>query len=135
LTPLETVARVKYIIVFLRLFSSYLLTLHRGHLYRHHRIFPCQRCKALFKDQEAVNSHLIQPKGCELKDIQHADGVTAETVEKLRSKKKAQQDQTDTERWKDIYKLLFPNEIVPSPCKSPLSPRLGQLNYSRASSL
>ncbi len=59
----------------------------------------------------------MQPKGCELQDIQYADGVTAEIVEKLRSKKKAQRDQTDAERWKDIYKLLFPNEMIPSPCR------------------
>ncbi|KAF8858161.1 hypothetical protein BDZ45DRAFT_743595 [Acephala macrosclerotiorum] len=72
LTPLETVARVK------------------GHLYRHHRIFPCQRCKELFKDQDAVNLHLKEPKGCELRDVEHADG-------------------------KDIYKLLFPNEMIPNP--------------------
>ncbi|PMD47741.1 hypothetical protein L207DRAFT_576502 [Hyaloscypha variabilis F] len=95
LTPLETIARVK------------------GHLYRHHRIFPCQRCKQLFKDQDEVNSHLNEPKACEHTDAAHADGVTAEIVEKLRSKKIAQR--TELERWQDIYKLLFPEEMIPSP--------------------
>ncbi|PMD34500.1 hypothetical protein L207DRAFT_638973 [Hyaloscypha variabilis F] len=97
LTPQDTVARVK------------------GHLYRHHRISPCQRCKVLFKDQNAVNVHLMQQIACERKDIEHIDGVTTEIFEKLRSKKKAQKDQTEADRWKDIYKSLFPNEMVPSP--------------------
>ncbi|KAG4436548.1 hypothetical protein IFR05_007986 [Cadophora sp. M221] len=97
LTPQDTVARVK------------------GHLYRHHRIFPCQRCKALFKDQDAVNLHLMEQDVCERRDVEHADGVTTEIFEKLRSKKKTQRDQTEADRWKDIYKLLFPNEMIPSP--------------------
>jgi hypothetical protein len=65
-----------------------------------------------------VNVHLMQQIACERKDIEHIDGVTTEIFEKLRSKKKAQKDQTEADRWKDIYKLLFPNEMVPSPCKS-----------------
>jgi hypothetical protein len=64
--------------------------------------------------------HLERPEGCELRDIEHADGVTAEIAEKLRSKKKAQPNQTEAERWQAIYRLLFPHEVVPSPCKLPL---------------
>jgi hypothetical protein len=63
----------------------------------------------------------MQRNICELKDIEHADGVTTEIFEKLRSKKKAQRDQTEADRWKDIYQLLFPNEVIPSPCKSDCS--------------
>jgi hypothetical protein len=95
-----------------------LLITSRGHLYRHHRIFPCRRCKVLFKDPDAVNIHLQEPKGCELKNIEQPDGITPEVYERLHSKKKVQRDQTEADRWKDIYKLLFPNEMIPSPCKS-----------------
>lgn len=49
-------------------------------------------------------------------DVQQ-DGITNEMVEKLRSKKKAHRDQTEEDRWKEIYQILFPGEIVPSPCK------------------
>ncbi|KAH7395553.1 hypothetical protein BKA64DRAFT_61306 [Cadophora sp. MPI-SDFR-AT-0126] len=91
-----------------------LITL-RGHLYRHHRIFPCQRCNVLFKDADGVSMHLKEPKGCEPNNFEQADGITSELYEKLRSKKKLQRDQTEVDRWKEIYKLLFPNEIIPSP--------------------
>ena len=94
-----------------------LLIRFRAHLYSHHRIFPCHRCKVLFKDSDAVTTHLNEPKGCELKNIDQGDGITPEVHEKLRSKKKTQRDQTEADRWKNIYKLLFPNEMIPSPCK------------------
>jgi hypothetical protein len=101
----------------LLLFSNQLtITFLRGHLYRHHRIFPCQRCKTLFDDQQQVNDHLNQPKGCEFVEAQIQDGVTNEIVEKLRSKEKASRDQTEADRWREIYQILFPGEMVPSPC-------------------
>jgi hypothetical protein len=58
---------------------------------------------------------LKQPEGCELRVVQISDGVTAEVVDKLRNKKTGQR--TEAERWQDIYKLLFPNEMMPSPCE------------------
>jgi hypothetical protein len=74
----------------------------------------------LFQDQQEVNQHLKEPKGCELVEIDQADGLTGEIVERLRSRKKAYKGQTEEERWEEIYKLLFPDEITPSPCGSPL---------------
>jgi len=71
----------------------------------------------LFQDQEKLNQHLKIPKGCELKECDQADGVTSEVVEKLRCRKKAHKSQTEEDRWEEIYRLLFPDEIVPSPCK------------------
>ena len=100
---------------------------NRGHLYRHHRIFPCQRCKQLFKNQDEVNKHLRESTPCKLSDDDHPDGVTADIVEKLRSKKTAQRK--EVERWQDIYKLLFPNEMVPSPCKTRLLPLPSSLSF------
>lgn len=60
----------------------------------------------------------MERNACEPKDIEHADGITTEILEKLRSKKKTLKDQTEADRWKDIYKLLFQNEMIPSPCES-----------------
>jgi len=88
---------------------------YRSNLYRHHRIFPCQRCKELFEDQDQVSEHLKGAGACELRDTLQADGVASGIVGKLRSRKGAHEDQTEVEKWQNIYKLLFPNEIVPSP--------------------
>ena len=115
LTPLETVARVKYVPGF----DSYcrFANSRRAHLYRHHRIFPCQRCKKLFKNQGEVSLHLNEAQSCKRNEIIQPDGLIIEVVEKLRCKKKSHPNQTEEGRWREIYQILFPNEIVPSPCK------------------
>jgi hypothetical protein len=59
----------------------------------------------------------MEPEGCKLLEVMQQDGITNELVEKLRSKKKAHRDQSEEDRWKEIYQILFPGEIVPSPCK------------------
>lgn len=81
-------------------------------------IYPCQRCKILFRNQEEVSSHLKEVKGCELREMEIGDGVTNEIVEQLKSKKKAHRDETEEDRWHKIYKLLFPECPGPSPCES-----------------
>jgi hypothetical protein len=59
----------------------------------------------------------MEPEGCKLLEVVQQDGITNEMVEKLRSKKKAHRDQSEEDRWKEIYQILFPGESVPSPCK------------------
>ncbi|KAF8846433.1 hypothetical protein BDZ45DRAFT_812329 [Acephala macrosclerotiorum] len=113
LTPHETVARVK------------------SHLYRLHRVFPCQRCKENFRSQEEVIQHLNGLESCPLRDIRLPEGITSETVEKLRSRKKTSKDQTEQERWKEIYKLLFKDELIPSPYFEPVQ-EIAQSSDSRA---
>jgi hypothetical protein len=59
-------------------------------------------------------------------DIQQpSEGITEGLVEWLRRKGKAYQKETgqsyyqqsEEDRWRTIYKKLFPNEQVPSPCE------------------
>jgi hypothetical protein len=91
----------------------------RGHLYRYHRIFQCQRCKELFKDQEALERHFLEVKSCELNLAEPTEGITGNVEKRLRSRKKTHRDQSESERWQEIYRILFPREEVPSPCKLP----------------
>ena len=94
-----------------------MLIVYRGHLYRHHMIYPCQRCKEVFRSQEAVRLHLTRTQGCELRDVQIGDGITNEIVEQLKCKKKTHRGETEEDRWQKIYALLFPGASLPSPCK------------------
>lgn len=59
----------------------------------------------------------MEPEGCKLLEVVQQDGITNEMVEKLRSKKKVHRDQSEEDRWKEVYQILFPGEMVPSPCK------------------
>lgn len=45
------------------------------------------------------------------------EGFELDVEEKLKRRRKTAADQTDAERWEEIYRLLFPGQSVPSPCK------------------
>jgi hypothetical protein len=49
---------------------------------------------------------------------QPVEGITDRLKEQLQCRKKSYPGQTEVERWQQVYQLLFPNEIVPNPCKS-----------------
>jgi hypothetical protein len=79
----------------------------------------CERCWQTFNDQQKLKEHLTVHASeiCQVKPGQPPNGLAPETERKLRSRKKAHRDQTDEDRWKEMYRILFPNEDVPSPCK------------------
>lgn len=90
----------------------------KEHLYRCHQISPhCKRCWRTFKTQQQLDGHLTVAATdiCEVQAGKAPAGITSAVERQLRSRKKSHPGQTDEERWKDIYKLLFPNEAVPSP--------------------
>ena len=84
-------------------------------------IYPYQRCKEIFESPEEVSLHLKKVKGCELQDIDIGDGITSEILKQLKNKKKAHRDETEEDRWRKIYMLLFSSGLVPSPCRLRLS--------------
>jgi hypothetical protein len=112
-------------------------TKSREHLYRCHRKTPhCQRCWLIFDNQEQLGLHMTVSAAeiCEVKIGQPPDGISAEDEQKLRSRKRRHPNQSDEETWRDVYRILFPNEDVPSPCEfmpcsKPLPP--GKLNAYR----
>jgi hypothetical protein len=79
----------------------------------------CKRCWRIFKNQEQLDSHLTVATSniCDLQLGHPPAGITPEQEKHLRSRKKTSPNQSEADRWKDIYKLLFPNEEIPSPCK------------------
>ncbi|KAH9203629.1 hypothetical protein DL95DRAFT_501668 [Leptodontidium sp. 2 PMI_412] len=102
LTPQSTVARVK------------------EHLYRYHRVHQCQRCKDCFKEEKELDVHFEANEGCESRPMKIVEGITAKMEKQLRCRKKAYRGQSESERWKEIYKLLFPQEAVPDPYFEPV---------------
>lgn len=84
----------------------------------------CVRCWLFFKDQENLNIHISATNICERRDGEAAEGITPSTEKRLRSRKKLSGGQTDNDRWRDIYRMLFlgvTDEDIPSPCKSLIS--------------
>jgi hypothetical protein len=89
----------------------------RGHLYRYHRIYQCERCKCLFDSTEDVTQHRKSVQACELSLVPEAEGITDCIEKRLRSRKKTHRDQSEEDRWRELYLILFPETIVPSPCR------------------
>lgn len=116
LTPQKTVARVK-----LTTASSTIcpkLIYYRGHLYKYHQVHECQRCKGLFKSSAELDTHIEAIAGCEARPFMGpCEGITSKVKKRLQCRKKAFPGQSEADRWKDIYQILFPNEELPSPCR------------------
>ena len=103
-------------------------------MYRCHLINQCQRCKSLFKSEAELDSHIeTREIRCDAIIAPPVDGITGKIKAVLQCKKKAFRGQTEAERWKQIYQILFPDdEEVPDPCKSyskPLFNFVGQYNF------
>lgn len=94
----------------------------RTHLYRRHALpIQCPRCWEVFKEEKLLSSHLQQNPPCISRENHTlVEGFTKDQEKKLRSRKKAQADTTDEDKWREIYMILFPDDdpaSIPSPCK------------------
>jgi hypothetical protein len=74
--------------------------------------------------------HFTAPEGCDVRAELPVEGITDKLQKQLQCRKKLYAGQTEAERWQQVYQLLFPNEIVPSPCKSALSGEPSGFKYS-----
>ena len=95
-------------------------------------MFQCQRCGISGNTQEALDQQLTQIESCQMRPRGPVEGVTCDIEKRLRIIKLCE-GQTEIDGWKDMYKLLFPNEPVPGPCKPNLSPLTSRATYLRNS--
>ncbi|KAI2642297.1 hypothetical protein GGS21DRAFT_501846 [Xylaria nigripes] len=97
-------------------------SIHRvkEHLYRVHLLpkYKCPRCNLCFDSDKELQTHLRADDPCKKSNAAPDEGIDQDTERKLRERKKHNCDLSETQRWKDMYALLFPgvdrNEI-PSP--------------------
>jgi len=76
----------------------------------------CPRCKKLFDTDEDVRTHLVDPEPCSFKQGDPPDGISVSMQKALKSRKATSQNLPQPERWKEIYRMLFPGHDVPEPC-------------------
>ncbi|KAI1128480.1 hypothetical protein F5Y10DRAFT_175176 [Nemania abortiva] len=97
-------------------------SIHRlkEHLYRVH-LLPkhcCPRCNLCFENDKELQVHLRADEPCKKSRIAPEEGIDQDTERKLRERKRHNSGQTETQRWNDIYLLLFPGadrNAIPSP--------------------
>lgn len=78
----------------------------------------CPRCYVNFETEQRLQEHLRYRVRCEIRDPS-SEGISPETEKLLRSKKR-HLNETEEEKWKRIYRILFGNvdeNDIPSPCE------------------
>ncbi|KAH7163798.1 hypothetical protein DER46DRAFT_311762 [Fusarium sp. MPI-SDFR-AT-0072] len=95
-------------------------TIHRlkEHLYRNHSLpkYQCRRCGSDLKTSEALGTHSKQIQACDpCTSTQDQDRLNEDKLQQLRSKRGMGQNKSEAEKWTEVYKIVFPNDRVPSP--------------------
>lgn len=95
------------------------LTSDREHLYRRHLLPPqCHRCCSVFQNDVALRDHQRDLRGCEIREQLPPEGFDKEQERRLKSKKRSQVFQSEEDKWKGVYRILFPDDDdanMPSP--------------------
>ncbi|KAF5581794.1 Nicotinate-nucleotide diphosphorylase [Fusarium pseudocircinatum] len=92
----------------------------KEHLYRRHRQpqYRCARCWQPFTDEQRVMDHQRTDDPCPLREMEYVEGFDAAQERSLRSRKRANQKLTETEKWRRVFNILFPHILgddIPSP--------------------
>ena len=94
------------------------LTWDREHIYRRHSLKNfCPRCFDHFDEPEALKSHQRADIPCKVK-APVSDGIITEEQDK-QLHQRAKSNCTEEEKWDEMYRIIFPDEEVPSPCTPP----------------
>jgi hypothetical protein len=89
----------------------------REHLRRvHSPEIICARCGSKFAEQIDLENHLRHEDGpeCRILDLPLPKSMTPSMKEKLSKRGKHEKNLSEEEKWSNIYKLLFPNEPLPT---------------------
>jgi len=74
----------------------------------------------LFESEKELDLHIEISERCDPIIAPQVDGITRKMKSLLQSKKPAFKGQRQSDKWKQIYQTLFPeDEAVPDPCKFP----------------
>ncbi|KAF2469800.1 uncharacterized protein BDR25DRAFT_227736, partial [Lindgomyces ingoldianus] len=91
----------------------------REHLYRRHLLpIQCNRCCSTFPNEPSLREHQRDPRGCEIQEQIPLEGFDKDQERKLKSKKRNLGFLTEEDKWKGVYRILFPDdneENMPSP--------------------
>ncbi|KAK0373435.1 hypothetical protein CLIM01_09201 [Colletotrichum limetticola] len=90
----------------------------KEHLHRTHRQKPnCPRCRSLFKTEAEVGTHLKAQTLCNVVQGEDSvEGFDAAQEKLLKSKKRRKGVETEEDKWREIFKILFPSHRdIPDP--------------------
>jgi hypothetical protein len=80
----------------------------------------CPRCREIFLSDALLLEHHRATVPCQVKDSPCLEGFDAAQQQLLKSRKKERRNMTEEDKWRKVYRILFPNDDhskMPSPCK------------------
>ncbi|KAI8686662.1 hypothetical protein NCS56_00326700 [Fusarium sp. Ph1] len=95
----------------------------KEHIFRRHMLSDtqCHHCMEDFETQVALDEHIETP--CRRKPPLKSHGINKKQEGQLRSRKMYQKSLDEEEKWRAIYKIIFPDEEnIPSPYYEPEVP-------------
>jgi hypothetical protein len=78
----------------------------------------CPGCYRCFSEEKGLAAHTKDGTCHRANNGQRLEGLTADQVKQLR-KRKREADKPEDKKWREMYRIVFPNEdasLVPSPC-------------------
>lgn len=90
----------------------------------------CLRCHETFTSQITLEVHSRAEPQCVVNRKKPAwleERFNSDQEKLLRSRKKAPKDKSEEDKWREVFRILFPADdpaLIPTPCKSrPSGPR------------
>ncbi|KAL3301684.1 Nicotinate-nucleotide diphosphorylase [Colletotrichum asianum] len=89
----------------------------KEHLHRTHRQKPnCPRCRTTFSAEAEVREHLKSQSLCEVLEGVSVEGFDEVQEKQLKSKKRGRVVKSEQDKWREIYRILFPDSSeIPDP--------------------
>ncbi|KAK4162988.1 hypothetical protein QBC43DRAFT_69153 [Cladorrhinum sp. PSN259] len=86
----------------------------KEHVYRNHSSKNyCSRCLNHFDNEETLKAHQRSEVPCKLERSKTLDAITDSQEKQLRTRAKAGSSEED--KWREMYRVIFPKAPVPSP--------------------
>jgi len=85
--------------------------------------YRCNRCCESFGDNKELAAHQRAAVQCPVAELEFCEDIDEAQEQKLRARAVKDDGKPEEEKWRDVYKILYPDtpdELIPSPCKSPL---------------
>ncbi|OJD29720.1 ribosome biogenesis protein nsa2 [Diplodia corticola] len=90
----------------------------KEHLYRcHMQPAHCVRCYRVFTTKQELDDHHLATERCQaISEKRIIDGINEHQAKRLRCRKPKEGVNTEEDKWRDVYFILFPNDReAPSP--------------------
>lgn len=74
----------------------------------------------MFKTEDLLDAHYQAMTPCDLKAPPPLEGFDKSQEKKLKNRKRKAGVDTEEEKWREVYKILFPEAdpaLIPSPCE------------------